>query len=184
MSGNAPRERHEFTGNKDVKALNRRSRRRKTRFVAKERSSNMVVSERQGLTARKLVVGLWAMTATLFAPVATASGQQPATQAAPLYATNAKYVQGVGPGYWPTPGAGLTLNLAPGTAFCGGSIRTYGGGTLTMAASSTNYVYLDTTANCGPAANATGFSPTTIPIALATVGASAITAITDDRTFF
>lgn len=144
----------------------------------------MVVSEREGLTARKLVVGLWAMAATLFAPVATASGQQPATQAAPLYATNAKYVQGVGPGYWPTPGAGLTLNLAPGRAFCGGSIRTNGGGTLTMAASSTNYAYLDTTANCGPAANATGFSPTTIPIALATASASAITAITDDRTFF
>ena len=128
----------------------------------------MVVSERQGFTARKLVLALWAMSATLFAPVATGSGQQPTTQVAPLFATNAKYVQGVGPGYWPTPGAGLTLNLAPGTAFCGGSIRTYGRGTLTMAPSSMNYVYLDTTVNCAPAANTTGFSPTTIPIAMAT----------------
>ena len=143
----------------------------------------MVVSEKKRLTIRNLVLGLWAVAGTLFAPFATASGQQPTTQVAPVFAIDAKYVQGVGPGYWPTPGAGLTLNLASGTAFCG-SIRTYGGGTLVMAASSTNYVYLDTTANCSPAANTTGFSPTTIPIAVATTSASAITSITDDRTYF
>jgi hypothetical protein len=113
-------------------------------------------------------------------------GQQAATETAPPFATNATYVQGVGPGYWPTAGAGLTLNLAPGTAFCGGAIRTYAGGQLTMAASATNYVYLDATASCAPAVNTSGFSSTTIPIAVVAAGSSAIPpgGITDDRTFF
>jgi hypothetical protein len=104
----------------------------------------MVVPERKGLTARNLVVRRWAVATTLFALAATASGQQPATQTAPIHAINTKYVNGVAPVYWPTAGSGLTPNISAGTAFCGGSIQTCARGTLTMAASSTDYVYLDT----------------------------------------
>src|SRR5712691_6429371 len=86
-------------------------------------------------------------------------GQQPASQTAPVYAVNAKYVQGAGPGYAPTAGAGLVLNLAAGTSLCGNppGVTNYAGGTLTLTASQTNYVYLDPTASCAPAFNITGF---------------------------
>jgi len=41
---------------------------------------------------------------------APAFAQQPvAQQGQPLYPVNAKYVNGVAPGYWPTAGSGLTL---------------------------------------------------------------------------
>ena len=61
---------------------------------------------------------------------ATAYAQQPQTQAVQeLFPVNAKYVQGFGPGYWPTAGSNLTLNLAPGTAVCSNVVRTYAGGT-------------------------------------------------------
>jgi len=75
----------------------------------------------------------------------TALGQQPQTSNAPIFSANAKFVQGVGPGYWPTAGSGLTLNIAAGTAYCGTppALASYAGGSLTMAASQTNYVYLD-----------------------------------------
>ena len=78
-------------------------------------------------------------------------GQQPQAQRGqPLYAANAKYVNGVAPGYWPTAGTGLTLNLTAGTALCGNPLApvTYAGGTLTMTAAATNFVYLDP---CAPA---------------------------------
>src|SRR5579862_6713301 len=69
--------------------------------------------------------------------------QQPQTQAVQeLFPVNAKYVQGFGPGYWPTAGSGLTLNLAAGTAICSSIVQSYAGGTLTMALSATNYVFL------------------------------------------
>ena len=86
--------------------------------------------------------------------VAGLFAQQPQTQTAPIFAANAKYVQGSGPGYWPTPGTGLALNLTAGTAFCGGAIQTYAGGSLTMTASVANYVYLNTAASCAPAVSA------------------------------
>jgi hypothetical protein len=111
--------------------------------------------------------------------------QQPQAQAGqPIYPINAKYVQGFGPGYWPTAGAQLTLNLAPGTAICSNTVQTYMGGTLTLAAGTTNYVYLDAANNCTPTSNTTGFSSTSIPIAEVSTGATAITAITDVRTMF
>ena len=70
-------------------------------------------------------------------------GQQPQAQSGqPLYAVNAKYVNGVAPGYWPTAGTGLVLNLSAGTAFCGGSVVNYAGTTLTLTASATNNVFL------------------------------------------
>lgn len=112
-----------------------------------------------------------------------AFAQQPqAQQGQPLYAVNAKYVNGVAPGYWPTAGSGLTLNLSAGTANCRG-IVTYSGGTLTMTASATNYVYLNMSSSCAPGVNTTGFG-SNIPIATVVTGASAIASITDMRTMF
>src|SRR6516165_9560341 len=99
------------------------------------------------------------------------AAQQPTTTAATV-STNAAYVQGVGPGYSPTAGSGLNLTLAGGTAFCGKAIRNYAGGTLTLTASATNYVYLNTASNCVPASNTTGFTATAIPIATVVTSAS------------
>jgi hypothetical protein len=114
---------------------------------------------------------------------AFAFGQNPATTN-PLDPLNAKWVQGTGPGYAPSKGSGLTLNIAPGTANCAGTKITYAGGTLTMTASATNYVYLDTTASCAPAANTGGYPSSGIFLATVVAGSSSITSITDDRTFF
>jgi hypothetical protein len=113
--------------------------------------------------------------------------QQPqAQQGQPLSALNAKYVNGVAPGYWPTNGAGLTLSLSAGSSVCGNSQVAYAGGTLTMAANTTNYVYLDMTKSCAPAsaASASGFPPTGVPIAVVTTSGTAIAAISDARTWF
>ena len=118
-------------------------------------------------------------------PFDFALGQQPQTSAAPVFATNAKYVQGVAPGYWPTAGSGLTLDLSAGTSFCGNPPVAvfYAGGTLTMTASQTNYVYLDPAATCAPAFNTTGFPMGRIPLAKVVTSGSAITSITDVRTW-
>ena len=113
-----------------------------------------------------------------------AQAQQPQTHTAPIYRANAKYVQGVGPGYWPTAGSGLTLNVAAGTAFCSGNVITYAAGTLTMTASATNYVYLNTSSSCVPAVKTTAFTVSDIPIATVPAGSAAITSIADDRTMF
>jgi len=115
------------------------------------------------------------------------AAQQPQAQAGqPVFAANAKYVQGVGPGYWPTAGAGLILNISAGTAFCGHppTLVTYAGGTLTLAAGATNYVFLDPAANCAPASNTTGFSAGHIPLATVVTGASSITSVTEGRNWF
>lgn len=109
-------------------------------------------------------------------------GQQPQTSTAPIYAANAKYVNGVAPGYWPTAGSGLVLNISAGTANCSSTMVTYAGGTLTLTASSTNYVYLNTASSCAVTFNTTGFTSQGIPIATVVTSASAITSITDDRT--
>jgi hypothetical protein len=110
--------------------------------------------------------------------------QQPQAPAGtPLFSTNAKWTNGVAPGYWPTAGSGLTLNISGGTAFCT-SIVTYAGGTLTLTNSTTNYVYLDTTSSCAPASNTSGFTSTTIPLATVVTSGGAITTITDVRTMF
>jgi hypothetical protein len=113
-----------------------------------------------------------------------AAAQQPQTHIAPIYLVNAKYVNGVAPGYAPTVGSGLTLNLGGGTANCAGTIATYAAGTLTMTASTTNYVYLNTAASCIPAVKTTTFTSSDIPLAIVVTSSSAITGITDDRTMF
>ncbi len=111
--------------------------------------------------------------------------QQPQAQAGQeIFPVNAKYVQGFGPGYWPTAGSNLALNLAPGTAVCSNVVRTYAGGTLTLAASATNYVYLNPANNCAPVSNTTGFAAGNIPIATVVTTSAAISSITDVRTPF
>ena len=110
--------------------------------------------------------------------------QQPASQTAPLDDRNVKYVNGVAPGYWPTAGSGLSLTVSAGTVNCSGTIHTYIGGTLTMTASTSNYVYLNTAASCVPATKLTPFTSSDIPIALVVTGSSTITSITDDRSMF
>ena len=104
----------------------------------------------------------------------TAFSQQPSSQA-PISNYNVKAVQGVGPGYWATAGSGMTLNISKGSIVCNGTTPvTYAGGTLTMTASQTNYVYLDSSASCVPASNITGFSASNSPIAIITAGSSSI----------
>lgn len=111
-------------------------------------------------------------------------GQQPQTSTAPIQPENTKYVQGVGIGYWPTVGSGLTLNLAAGTAICSGVPVTYAANTLTMTNNTTNYVYLNTLATCIPAVKTTAFASGDIPIAQVITSGGTITTITDVRTFF
>jgi len=125
---------------------------------------------------------LWILLA-LIAPIG-ALAQQPQAPTAPIYPVNAKYVQGVGTGYAPTAGSGLTLNLGAGTAFCNGAIATYAGGTLTMTNAVTNYVYLNTASSCVPATSTSAFTATNIPIAVVVASGGVITTITDDRTMF
>jgi pectate lyase-like protein len=113
--------------------------------------------------------------------------QQPQAPAGtPLYSANAKYVNGMAPGYWPTAGSGLTLSLSAGTAYCGNPPApvSYPGGSLPLASSATNYVYLDPANNCAPAAATAAFSAGQIPIAKVTTGATSITSINDARTWF
>jgi hypothetical protein len=98
---------------------------------------------------RPAVANRWGKLCFLFAitcalPTRPVGAQQPQAQSGqPIYSVNAKYVQGIGVGYWPTAGSGLTLNIATGTVMCDAVPTNYVGGTLTMAASATNYVYLD-----------------------------------------
>ncbi len=120
----------------------------------------------------------------LCASVVELLGQQAQTTTQPLVRLNVNYVQGMGPGYRPTAGSGLTLNLSAGTAFCSGSVVNYAGGSLTLTASATNNVYLNSSASCVPAAKTTAFSSADIPVAIINTNASVITGITDIRTMF
>lgn len=124
----------------------------------------------------------WFAVLFLFCSVA-ALAQQPQVQDAPTTGVNAKWANGVAPGYAPTAGSSLTLNLSAGTAFCGGSAITYAGGTLTMTGSTTNNIYLNTASSCAPAVKTSAFAATDIPIAIVTT-TTVITAISDLRTMF
>ena len=148
-------------------------------------STQSAVDSRQ-LTAKALAA-IGVLLLTVNCGLWTAFAQQPqAQQGQPLYAVNAKYVNGVAPGYWPTAGAGLTLNIAAGTAICGNPpVKVdYAGGTLTMTNAATNYVYLDPTASCAPAKNTTGFTVGMIPLAQVVAAGGVITGVTDVRTWF
>jgi hypothetical protein len=122
--------------------------------------------------------------AVLMMFTATAAIAQNPQSQAPLYAANAKYVNGVAPGYAPTQGSGLTMNLGPGGANCSGTITSYVGGSLTLTANTTNYIYLNTSSGCVPAVKTSAFSATDIPLATVITGASTITSVMDDRTIF
>jgi hypothetical protein len=114
-----------------------------------------------------------------------AFAQQPqAQQGQPLSAINAKYANGVAPGYWPTAGSGLTLNLSAGSVMCQSVATNYAGGMLSMTASQTNYVFLNPTMNCAPFATTSPFVAGEIPIAVVVTGSSAIASVTDARTWF
>lgn len=99
----------------------------------------------------------------------------------PVWKSNAAWVNGIAPGYWPTAGSGLTLKLSAGTANNSGTIVQYAGGTLTMTDNSTNYVYLDPASSYAPASNTTGFTSSVVPIATVVTSGGAISTITDDR---
>lgn len=106
-----------------------------------------------------------------------------------LQGINSKWSNGIAPGYYPTCSplscSGLSLSVGPGTCFDSSGVRhTYSGATLTMAGSSTNYVFLSKSA-CAVLTNTTGYGGIlNIPIATVTTSSSAITGIVDDRTYF
>jgi len=114
------------------------------------------------------------------------TAQQP-TSTAPLFVANSQYLQGrTWADYKASAGAGLVLNIAAGTAYCGNPPVPvfYAGGTLTLTASQTNYVYLNPAAMCAPAFNIAGFAVSQIPLAKVVTGASAISSVTDVRSWF
>jgi len=125
-----------------------------------------------------------------------AVAQQPQTQQAPLFAFNAKYVNGVAPGYAPCGTVngvtsincqsitGLNVQIGLGTCNLLGSIITYSGGTFSLSPSTTTYVYLNTSSSCAVSTKTTAFVGTDIPIATIVTGSSGITSIADDRTVF
>lgn len=133
----------------------------------------------------KRIFALWLIFTT-----ALAFGQNPQSGNAPIFSANAKYVNGTAPGYWPTQQAlgslpiqtGLVLNIGPGTPPYLCSSTPYAGGTLTMTASVTNYIYLDSTSSCAPSVKTSIFGATDIPIAVVVAGSSSITSINDLRT--
>jgi len=137
---------------------------------------------------------LWAVIAIIFCACASFAQQGQTSDVSntpPLYLGNAKYVQGLSPGYWTTctnAGAtalcsGLTLYVTKGTVWCQGTVRNYAGGTLAMTNNTTNYVYLDPAANCAPASSTTSFSALQVPIAVVVTSGGVITTITDDRSW-
>lgn len=112
--------------------------------------------------------------------------QQPTSTSA-LFEVNSHYVGGrTWADYKASAGAGLTLNVAAGTAICGNPpVKVdYAGGTLTMTNAATNYVYLNPAASCAPAKNTTGFTAGVIPLAQVVAAGGTITGVTDVRTFF
>ncbi len=94
---------------------------------------------------------------------------------------------GFDPGFAPTSGGGLTLNIGPGNAFCSdGNVLGYPGGTLTMNNNSDNYIqFLPLNVACDNNAiqsNVTSFLLNVgFPIAKVITSGGAITSITDYR---
>jgi hypothetical protein len=150
-------------------------------MVKRANSESRVASRARA--AGILLFSLFAISYSLLPSLA----QQPQAPAGtPLYSVNTKYVNGMAPGYWPTAGSGLTLSLSSGTAYCGNPPVpvNYPGGSLALAAATTNYIYLNPANNCSPTVSASAFSAGQIPIAKVVTGASSITSIVDARTWF
>lgn len=129
-----------------------------------------------------LVKKLVKILAVLMLAASCAFAQQPYTSNTNVLIGNAKYVNGVAPGYWPTKGSGLTLNVSAGTANCGsGVVVQYAGGTLTVTNNTTTNIYLNAASSCAPTASTGGFG-SNIPIAIITAASGVITAVVDVRT--
>jgi len=81
------------------------------------------------------------------------------------------------------PSTSRTIAVAPGVYIKGdGTLGTYAGGTLTLTASTTRYVYLDSSYTLTSATGWPGGLHT--PIAVVVVGTTTITSITDSRPLF
>lgn len=111
-------------------------------------------------------------------------GQQPQTHTAPISAINAKYTNGVAPGYAPTNGGGLHVNIGPGTSFCAGVVVQSSSVSISLTANTTNNIYLNTGSSCVPAAKTSAFTSSDIPIAFVTTNGGSITGINDVRNPF
>ena len=103
--------------------------------------------------------------------VSVVMSQQPQSPLSPISDLKAKYTQG---GYDPTFGTGLILKLGGGTVICNGVPTYYVAGSLTMTASATNYVYLNTSSSCVPSVKTTAFTHADIPIAIVVTNSNAI----------
>jgi len=118
--------------------------------------------------------------------------QNPQSQQAPIFPANAKYSNGIAPGYAPCGNAatnctavtGLNLQVGPGTVNCGGKNVEYAGGILTLTASATNYLYLNTAAICTPALSTSLSTAAGTLLATIVAGSSSITSLDDNRTPF
>ena len=113
---------------------------------------------------------------SFLALVVSIAAQQPQNTLAPIVAENAKYANGVAPGYAPTSGTGLNVNISSGTANCGGTMVTFTGAAESLVANAVNYVYLNTTASCAVSVKTTSFVATDIPVASVTTSSSGIVA--------
>lgn len=130
---------------------------------------------------KKIIAALILAVASLVYSQQPQANDLPPTQ--PIFATNAKLVNGVAPGYWPTAAStGLTLNVSAGTSFFGSAVRQNGAQTLTMV-NGTNYVYLDSTTGA-LASSTSNFTTGQFPIAVVTASGGNITSILDVRTMF
>ena len=150
--------------------------------MVKRKNSESRVADR----ARGAGILLFSLFAIFYSLLPLLAQQPQAPAGTPLYSVNAKYVNGMAPGYWPKAGTGLVLNLSAGTAYCGNPPVpvSYPGGSLALTASATNYIYLDPANDCSPAASTAPFAAGQIPVATVVTGTSSITSITDGRTWF
>ena len=112
------------------------------------------------------------------------------TQAAPVTAITAKYVENmasdyrVAPSYRVTPGTGLNVNISAGSSFCSGSVVNHTAGIISLTANSKNYIYLNAASACIPSVKTTAFVPKDIPVAVVTTTTVAVSSISDARTVF
>lgn len=146
----------------------------------------------------KFIKNLLGIAAIALAAVLPIHGhsQQYQSQSAPLYATNAKYANGVSPGYAPCGTVngvsnlncpsitGLNIQIGQGTNFCNNTLGEAGNQTKTLTASVTNYVYLDFNNSCAVTVGTSNFSTNQFPIAVVTTNSNGITNIDDVRNFF
>lgn len=130
---------------------------------------------------KKFLASLLLLVASVSGPMLLAQNPQAAV-GTPLSATNTKYNNGIGIGFAPSADSGLVLNVAAGTSFCSGARHAYTGGTLNLTASTTNYIFLNS--SCVVSSNTSGYTTNIIPIGTAITGSSTISSITDDRTMF